>query len=70
MITAPRPPLVGTLGTLATFGLPRIIQRAAEAIGDMSLADWNQAIGVAVGLLTAAYMLRQHARFHREKNDK
>jgi|GEM_PF-5015517 len=43
--------LVGTGGTIATF----------------SLSSLNEFVGLVAGVLTVAYLLRQHAAFNRRK---
>jgi hypothetical protein len=43
--------LIGTAGTAATF----------------TLATFNEMLGTLAGLLTVAYLLRQHLAFNRRK---
>jgi hypothetical protein len=45
------PALLGTAGTAASF----------------TLAQWNDIVGLVAGLLTIAYLLRQHARMDLKK---
>jgi hypothetical protein len=51
MIIEARTPLLGTLGTVAS----------------LTLEQWNSAIGIVAGVLTVAYMVRQHVHFRRDK---
>ncbi|WP_415907274.1 hypothetical protein [Oleiharenicola sp. Vm1] len=51
MPTDPKTPLLGFLGTLSTF----------------TLSQLNDAIGVVAGVLTVAYLVRQHVHFRRDK---
>lgn len=51
MTTDPKTPLLGVLGTVGTF----------------SLAQLNDAIGIVAGVLTVAYLVRQHVNFRKDK---
>lgn len=43
---------------------------AAGTLGTFTLAHLNDAIGIVAGLLTVAYLVRQHARFSRDRKGK
>jgi len=51
MTTDPKTPLLGFLGTLSTF----------------TLSQLNHALGCVAGVLSIAYLIRQHVHFRRDK---
>lgn len=48
-----RTPTLGLLGTAAS----------------LTLEQWNSVVGIAAGLLTVAFMVRQHVNFRRNHTD-